>query len=217
MALILSITFPFKTFHTICWSWFYFWWRVRFQTPQPLGFSISSWWQPCQLSKSGVCLQKWLMSDGSQICARAQFPSMSVIEGDQIHTSWSLFFQSNTFCQHLPLPLHRSCTLHLSGLFIVLRHPINHSISRFSLCICTALGRRCLKAFSPTLLSDVIIWWRLRYFGACCSLFFVSLNTHNKQRVSSATMVIPFTLPSLRSLRDYTQTDGLSLSPAAAR
>lgn len=44
---------------------------------------------------------------------------------------------------------------------------------------------------------DVIIWWRLRYFRGRRSLLFVSLNTHNKQRVPSVATVIPFTLPSL--------------------
>lgn len=48
--------------------------------------------------------------------------------------------------------------------------------------------------------SDAIIWWWLRYFQGRRSLFFVSLNTHNKQRVPNAATVIPFTLPSL-SLR----------------
>lgn len=63
---------------------------------------------------------------------------------------------------------------------------------QISLCVCTALGWQCLKTLSLNFLSDVIIWWWFHYFGACWSLFLVSLNTPNKQRAPSAFYLSPF-------------------------
>lgn len=45
-------------------------------------------------------------------------------------------------------------------------------------------------------LSDVIIWWRLRYCQGCHTLCLDSLNTHNKQRAPwTVAAVLPFPLP----------------------
>lgn len=115
-------------------------------------FSISSWWQPCQLSKSGVCLQRWLMRDGSQICVCVlslfQYPDMWVKERDQIHTFWSLCCQINTF---LSAYLCHSFSVALT-FFIYPVYSLSPGIlliilcnSKIFLCVCTALGRECLK------------------------------------------------------------------------
>lgn len=138
------------------------------------------------------------MSDGRQICvcALSQHPDMWVIERDQIHTSWSPCCQINTFCQHICVTLsvlfshslstqsiHCPQASHQSFLFFDLRPPI-------SLFLCTPLGRECLKV-------PLSLWeWEQReyplrcdnmmtvplFFGDVAVSFFVSLNTHNKQR-----------------------------------
>lgn len=100
------------------------------------------------------------------------------------------------FCQHphvTPTPL-----MGVPG------HPINHSSRSLtsSLCVCT-MARRRLKTLSPAFPSEVIIR-SLGYSWACQILFLASLNTPNKRREAFATAILPFTLLSLRALRDYT-------------
>lgn len=100
------------------------------------------------------------------------------------------------FCQHphvTPTPLMG-----------VLGHPINHSSHNLksSLCVC-ATPRQRLKTLSPAFPSVVII----RSLGdsrARQILFLVSRNTPNKRCEAFAAAFLPFTLPSLRAMRDYT-------------
>lgn len=74
-----------------------------------------------------------------------------------------------------------------------------------SLCVCASPRQR-LRTLSPAFPSDVIIWWLLAYSWARQILFLVSLNTPNKRRAPSVVALLPFTLVSLRTLRDYTHT-----------
>lgn len=184
---------------------------------RPLAFSISSRWQPCQLSNSRVCLLEWLMSDGSQICACALFPCNV---GHREHLPICCFLRSTLSVSiRRSLCTTRTLTIYLSSLFMSSGVPsiIPCRLLDLPFCVCTAPGWRCLKALSPTCLSDVIIWWHLCYFRARRILFFVSLVAHKKRRSpfhdNSPTFHPSF---SQRGLRDHTQTDGLSLSPAAA-
>lgn len=150
-------------------------------------FSISSWWQPCQLSNSRVCSQRWLMSDGSQICACvcvcscSQHPAMWVIETRHTPPDLSAVRSTLFVSTSLPLSLYSLS----SGIPSIILDPKSLFAS----------GTRMFKGpFVANFLSDAIIWWRLRYYRGRRSLLFVSLNTHNKQRVLSAATLLPFTL-----------------------
>lgn len=185
MALILSIAFLLKHSAQCAEVGFIFDGAYDFKTPPSLDFSIPSWWQACQLSKSRVCLHRWLMSDGSQICVRALFSGMSVIERETRYITPDLF-QINTFCQHLSLPLYRSHTLYLIYLVYSLSSGIPSIFlcnPQISVCVCTAPGRQCLKALSSDFPVRCDNMMTVTLFSGMHSLFFVSLNTHNKQRV----------------------------------
>lgn len=133
------------------------------------------------------------MISRSQI--RALHLGLSVIKS----TSWSSW-SDQLFCQHPPVTP--------TPLMGVLRHPINHSSQTSNLPLCLRFAVAVFKDFVPSfsLRCDnmMIVPIVPGYSWACWILFLVSLNTPNKWRAPFTAVFLPFTLLSLRALRDYT-------------